>query len=611
MPTGYTYSRLQDGWKKVEKTRGFDYENVNAETSQFLISFFRAFPDRFLDLIESPNADFTLAFPQRIILRSMSHFVKSDTTSCRGMGKTVIEVLHGMVNGILYPGIIFKQDAPSQKQGAELAAKAFHQIERNYPALAALWKIKTETKDSFKIVTDYGSEYSIGVIQGGNCHEIIAEEIGQETEPKFNFHNFESKVLPTCRLKRTINKKKDRTFSKHYIYITNGSRRQNPAYSKYRHSAMKAMCEQPFGAGWAIDLSCEMSVLFGIRDIDYVEELRNSMTREEFLRQMCGIYTGASENPMVSDEDLSASRTLLRMESKHCGDPNAIYIVGHDVSYESGTRNAKCADVVMKLTPFKQSENKLSKRDKYQKDIVWVDSYLPIKDPTQSAIHLKELWRRFTMDGGQTTYLAIDSWQYGNAIMRELIKPIGDGINLCTCKHLECQELEGEHALPVIYPIKAGGTGVRDNDLAMINYMRTEYEQGNIRHLTADINEGLEQYKRFHNIKDNYADSQILKPYYKTNELCEQIQNLQVVPTGASWKEKRVSMSIQRDDWSAEKYCGRVAMILEEELAKSHNQSTSSWSNKINEFKNGQSVIQMPSAMQGSDRARLIQLRRR
>ena len=115
----------------------------------------------------------------------------------------------------------------------------------------------------------------------------------------------------------------------------------------------------------------------------------------------------------------------------------------------------------------------------------------------------------------------------------------------------------------------------------------------------------------WNNIRDNYADSQILKPYYKTNELCEQIQNLQVVPTGASWKEKRVSMSIQRDDWSAEKYCGRVAMILEEELAKSHNQSTSSWSNKINEFKNGQSVIQMPSAMQGSDRARLIQLRRR
>lgn len=611
MPSGYKFSARQGRWNKIEQTQGFDYESVNAETTQFLVSFFRAFPDRFLDLIESPNADFTLALPQRVILRSMVHFVKSDTTSTRGLGKTYLEVLHGMTTGVLYPGVIIKQDAPSQKMGAELAAKAFHQIEKNYPPLAALWKIRSETKDSFKIYTDFGSEYSIGVIQGGNANEIIAEEIGQETEPKFDFHNFESKVLPTCRLKRTINQQKDRTYNKHYIYITNGSRRQNPAYAKYRHSAMKAMSEQPFGAGWAVDISWEMAVLFGIRDCDYVKELRNSMTREEFLRQMCAIYTGASENPMVSDEDLSASRTLKVMESKHCGDPNAIYIVGHDVSYESGTKNAKCADVVMKLTPFPQDGKTLTKRDKYQKDIVWVDSYPPIKDPTQSAIHLKELWRRFTMDGGQTTYLAIDSWQYGNAIMRQLIIPLGDGINLCTYKHLECQELEGEHALPVIYPIKAGGTGVRDNDLAMINYMRTEYEQGNIRHLTADVNEGLEQYKRYHNIKDVFADSQILKPYYKTNELCEQIQNLQVVPTGASWKEKRVSMSIQRDDWSAEKYCGRVAMILEEELAKSHNQSTSSWSNKINEFKNGQAHITTPSAIRNSDRSRLIGLRRR
>lgn len=609
MPTGYKFSTRQGRWNKIEQTQGFDYGGVNVETSCFLISYWRAFPDRFLDLVESPDADFTLALPQRLILRAMFHYAICDTTSSRGFGKTYLEVLQAMAKGVLYPGTIIKQEAPSQKMGAELAAKAFHQVEKNYPALAALWHIRSETKDSFCIYTDFGSEYSIGVIQGGNCHEITAEEIGQETEPKFDFHNFESKVLPTCRLTRTINKKRDITYGRHFIYITNGSRRQNLAYAKYRHSALKAMATKPRGAGFAIDLSWEMSILFGIRDIEYIEELRNSMTREEFLRQMCAMYTGASENPMVSDEDLSASRTLMRMESKHSGDPNVIYIVGHDVSYESGTRNAKCADVVMKLTLFKQDGATLAKRDKFLKDIVWVDSYLPLKDPTQSAIHLKELWRRFCLEGGEATYLAIDSWQYGNAILRELIKPMGDGINLCCYKHLECAELEGPNALPIIYPIKAGGTGVRDNDLAMINYMRTEYEQGNIRHLTSDVNEGLEQYKRYHGIKDNYADGQILKPYHKTNELCEQIQNLQVVPTGASWKEKRVSMSIQRDDWSAEKYCGRVAMILEEELAKSHGRAQSSWAAEIEKFKNGGLPQSQPVI--NNERSRLIGLRRR
>lgn len=608
MPTGYKYSTKQGRWKKIEQTKGFDYENVNVETSRFLISFFRAFPDRFLDLVESPNADFTLAFPQRVIFRSMFHYRKSMTTSSRGLGKTYLEVLYGMTQGVLYPGEIMRQYAPSQKQGAELAAKAFHQIETNYPPLAALWKIRSETKDSFIIYTEFGSEYAIGAIQGGTCSSLIVEEIGQETEPKFDFADYESKVIPTCRKKRRINKKIDRThYSPHTIYITNASRRQNRTYYKYRYETLKAMCTKERGFGWAIDISWEISVLFGIRDEDYMDELKSSMTKEDFLLQCCATYTGSGKNPLVSDEDLSASRTLMCMESKHCGDPNVIYIVGHDVSYEVGVRNAKCADVVMKLTLFNEKGG-LLKRDKYRKDIVWVDSYPPPKDPVQAAMHLKDLWLRFTMDGGQKTWLAIDSWQYGNAIMRELIKPMGDGINLCTYQHLECKELEGEHPLEVIYPIKAGGTGVRDNDLDMVRYMRIEYEQSNIRHLTYDINAGLEQYKRRHNIKDDFADGKILRPYYKTNELCEQIQNLQVVETGSSWREKRVSMSIQRDDWSAEKYCGRVAKILEEELARSHKTSNSSWDDEIARFKNGQVPIPQATQISG-DRSRLIKMR--
>lgn len=607
MPRGYKYSARTGRWNKVEQTKGFEYLDTNLKSGAYLISFFRAFPDKFLDVIESPNADFSLAIPQRLILRSMAHYRKSDTTSCRGLGKTYIEVLHGMITGVLYPGEIMRQYAPSQKQGAELASKAFHQIEKNYPLLAECWKIKSETKDLFIITTDYGSEYAIGAIQGGNCHQLFVEEIGQETEPKFDFADYESKVIPTCRLSRSVNRKKDRThIAPHYVYITNASRRQNPAFYKYRYDAMKCMREKPIGEGWAVDISWEMSLLFGIRDQAYIEEAKSSMTKEDFLRQMCATYTGASENPMVSDEDLSASRSLKYMESKHCGDPNVIYIVGHDVSYEDGTHNAKCADVVMKLTPMDQSSATI-KRDKYLKEVVWVDSYPPPKDHSQAALRLKNLWLRFTMDGGQTTWLAIDSWQYGNAILKELIKPSADGINLCCYHHYEAQELEQPNALEVIYPVKAGGAGVRDNDFEMVQYMRVEFEQGNIRLLTTDVIDGLEQYKRLHNIKDDYADGKILLPYYKTNELAEQIQNLQVVPSGKGYREKRISMSIQRDDWSALKYCGRVAMILEATLATERARAKSSWTKKIEEA----GYIRAQIKPMNNTRANLLALRRR
>ena len=608
MPTGYAYKKSTGRWEKTSVTKAFDYLETDLSSGALIISFFRAFPDRLLDLIESPNADFTLAFPQRVILRSMFYFRKNVTTSSRGIGKTYIEVLAGMLHGILYPGEIMRQYAPGLKQGAELASKAFHQIEKNYPILATCWKIKSETKENFAIVTDYGSEYAIGAIQGGNCHQLFIEEMAQETEPKFDFANYESKVIPTCRLTRKVNKKIDRThISPHYNYINNAGRRQNPAFYKFRADALNSMRTKPFGEGWVCDISWEISILFGIRTKEYIEEAKNSMTKEDFLRQMCAIYTGATENPMVSDEDLSSSRCLMMMESKHCGDPNVIYIVGHDVSYEEGTKNAKCADVVMKLTPIGKADSTL-KRDKYRKDIVWVDSYPPPKDHSQAARRIKDLWLRFTLDGANATWIAIDSWQYGNAVMKELIKPSLDGINLCCYRHYEAQELEQPGALDIIYPVKAGGVGVRDNDYDMVQYMRVEFEQGNIRLLTSDVNNGLEQYKLKNHIKDDFADGKILLPYYKTNELCEQIQNLQVVPSGKGFREKRVSKSIQRDNWSALKYCGRVAFILEEKLAQSRARTESSWTKAIT---SGTVPGAIRMGARDNARANLLSMRRR
>ncbi len=81
--------------------------------------------------------------------------------------------------------------------------------------------------------------------------------------------------------------------------------------------------------------------------------------------------------------------------------------------------------------------------------------------------------------------------------------------------------------------------------------------------LTGNLNEGVEEYKRFHRIKDDSMHFKISQPYKKTNELVGQIQNLREEPSGAGIKEKRISQHIQRDSWSALKYALRFAQILE------------------------------------------------
>ena len=353
-------------------------------------------------------------------------------------------------------------------------------------------------------------------------------------------------------------------------------------FSKYRYKAYHYMATRPFGSGFCMDMSWEVGVLCGIRTAEYVEELRGKMTKEDFLRQMCATYTGTSQNPMITDEDLSASRKLKVAETRHCGDPNVIYIIGHDVSYENGSGNAKCASAVLKLSEYDEETAKY-KRDKYKKEFVYIDNYPPPGDGSVQAERLRQLWERFSLDGAQATYIAIDAWQYGRSVLEGLVKPHESGINLACIDHLEetIIPLEQKNALQVIYPVKAGRAGTRDPDYEMIKYARVEWEQGNVYILTSDVYEGLEQYKRVHGIKTDDADVSILQPYYKTDELCEQIMNLRVGVSGVSEREERISQAIQRDSWSAAKYALRLAQILEGKMALSKFKKESSWTKKI------------------------------
>lgn len=617
MPSGKFYHKQSGRWLSKETTQAFDYGSVDPDSSAFLISFFRWYPDYFLDIIEDENADFTLQFPQRLILRAFARYETAYITGPRGIGKTYLVWLSCLIDGVLFPGEVVRYYAPSQKQAAELAATAFHQIEKNYPALAACWSIKSETKDTFKVISSYGSEISIGATQGGNCSQLVAEEIGQETDPKFDFNDFETMAIPTARNIRSVAKMKDPVHINNKIkIITNASTRVNRAYTGHHNKTMRDMMFEKAGKAIVYDISWEIELISSIKEQSYIERMKSTMTADTFLRQMCATYTGTSENPVVTDEVLSASRKLVAMEREHCGRDDAIYIVSHDVAYESGAKNALCADVVWKLTRFKG----VTRREKYRKQCVWADSYPPPPTDYAQAMKLKDLWRRYCKDGAQATYLVVDARAYGKSVIEELMKPSDDGIApLCCYNHLEYRELEQEGALPVIYPIKAGVRGSRDTDADMIRYAQRELEQGNVELLTAAIADGIEQYKIQHGIKDNYSDARIALPYKKTDELCEQIKNLTLDASGTTLKEKRKSRAIQRDMWSAAKYGLHLAQILEQALVKDTYRRKSTYDDIKAQFEDESEVLIENYVVGGNrlrgiaiaDRSRLLGLRKR
>lgn len=574
------------GWVTPKETEEANYDNLG-DGWKFLIGFMRLYPDMIEDILRSDEADYELTLIQRVIIRAKARHQYVDITGCRGLTKSYCSIIEELDEQVLFPGIKTAYFGPSYKQTAKIGSGTYKQIKKDYPALAEHFMLTADSIDRFELTTYGDSNFAITAFRGNNVHKVVAEETAQEENPRFDESDYKQVVLPAVRLRYQIRGKTDPSyinFKQHSI--TSAGRRQNFSYeTRCRHYRMMERGESAF----VMDVPFEVSLLSQMRPVSWAESLKTELTPDQWAREMESRYTGTDQNPVVPDSTLTESRSLLAMEEHHCcKDVNnrltpddVFYIIGYDVSYADGAANAKCALVVTKCT--KQKE--WLKRDRYLKQVVWVNDWAP-RTPMEQASRVKQIWQRYCYEG-HFAYIAIDSWQYGTAVLQALMMDLKDGLApLCTMNHTQFTEYELENAIPVIYPIKAGGVGTTDPDAEMIRNAEVQFDNNNVQLLTSNYGEGMEYYKKLHRIKDDKNDYAIYMPYKKTNELVGQIQNLKKVPNAGSISEKRISNRIQRDSWSALKYSLRLAQILERTyLVKQHRKSD--WDKLLDQFEKG------------------------
>lgn len=573
------------GWFAKQTTQEASYENMG-DGMAFLISFIRWYPDFLLDLYRSDNAEFDLSIIQRMIMRAKARYQYVDITGCRGATKSFSSEAEELVEMQVWPPQSCLYMGPSLTQTAKIGSDTFRQIEKSYPALTKQVVVEAESKDRFELSSPYGSKFAIAAFRGNNVHKVVAEEAAQEEKPAFDDEEYRRIALPSVRLQYRVNGRIDKTYIKFKQHtITSAGRRQNHQYeTRCRHFALMERGESAF----VCDIPYDVILLAQMRPVDWAEKNRLELTPEEWAREMESRYTGSDENPVVRDSTLTEARCLVCMEEHHCckdrdnklepGD--VFYIVGYDVSYADGAQNAKCACVVIKCT--KQKE--WLRRDKYLKQVVWVDDWAPM-NAMEQAKKLKSVWNRYCVEGS-IAYIAIDAWQYGTGVVQALMMDLDDGLSpLCIKDHALYTEFELPGALPVIYPIKAGGIGTTDPDSEMIRNAELQFENRNVQILTSNYQDGVEAYKRLHRIKDDRNDYLIYQPYKQTQKMVGQIQNLKKVVSSGSIAERRISHHIQRDSWSALKYALRLAQLLERQyLVKKKKKSA--WDSEFKKYAN-------------------------
>ena len=531
-----------------------------------LCSYFRYYPDRFLDYISGDEPRIELYFYQRVYLRIMMRYRKVFLTATRGTSKSFLQNLAFVLKCIMYPRTRLFCCAPGKEQSAKITADCLNDIFEFYPLLRNEVKTFVENKDYTKLIFYNGSKYDVvqmrDTTRGGRRFGGAIEEI---VDKKFDGDILNSVVIPLMANDRTAmcNKIDPNEIHKCEIYLTTAGTQQQFGYQKLREVYQDMIDGK---SAFCLGNSYELPCLHGQLDIDFIEELRESPTYSimDFMREYQSIWTGSSSGSLVSDEKLKKSRVVGVAEWEHCGDNKVEYCLAYDVSRNEGDENALSCLVVIKLTPKDNGD--------YVKEVVNIFSMEGQHD-TWQAKFLKQKVKEF-----KARILVVDANGLGSGVVDQLILDLNDGnppYKVVNDDKGIWTKYESDNGIPMVFALKAQNKDTRNSD--MINHFMQVFNKLNVG-LLKSKHEGIKELEK--KLKRRIKESEELAnaeiPYILTDNLCEEIMNLTYKQAGTETKIERVSRAIPKDKFSALLY-GLYWVYLEEKKNKISKKQKFNW----------------------------------
>ncbi len=563
--------------RKVNKKQIKDFQALKPKWRE-LCSYFRHYPDRFIDFIQPEDAKIKLYFYQRIYLRIMFRYRKVFITATRGTSKSFLQNLAFVLLCIMYPRTKLFCCAPGKEQAARITQECLDDIFEFFPLLKEEVKIFKREKDYTKLVFYNGSKYDVVQMKdssrGGRRFGGAIEEIGDK---KFDGDILNSVVIPLMANSRIAmcGKVDPNEIHKREIYITTASPQQQFAYTKCKEIFDDMMNgDSAFCTGNSYELPC----MYGQLDIDFVEEKRESPTYSilDFMREYESIYTGSDSDSLVSDEKLNKCRTLGIAEWEHCGDTKVQYVLAYDVSRSVGRENALSALIVIKLIPRGDGT--------YHKQVVNIFSMEGQHD-TWQAKFLKEKAKEY-----KASILVIDANGIGSGVVDQLVLDLNDGnppYKVVNDVDNQWTKYQTEDAIPMVFALKSQRKETKNSD--MINNIMKVFNKLDIE-LLKTPHEGIKDLekknkKKFKDDSEEIAVAEI--PYILTDNLCDEIMNLKYKQRGNDSDVEQVSRAIPKDKFSALMY-GLFWVHLEEKKNKERKGNSNIDINKLFNFRKPQ-----------------------
>lgn len=540
---GDTFSNTQN--RETNNTNNLQiksFQNVKEKWRE-LCSYYRYYPDKFIDSISSPDSKIQLYFYQRIYLRIMMRYRKVFLTATRGTAKSYLQNLAFILKCIMYPKTKLFTCAFGKEQAAKITADNINDILDHYPLLRNEIKTFTQNKDYTKLMFHNGSKYDVVQMRdstrGGRRYGGCIEEI---SDKKFDGNMLNAVVIPLMANDRiSMNGFVDpNEVHKSEMYITTAGTQQQFSYEKMSEVYQDMLNGK---SAFCLGNSYELPCMYDQLDIDFIEELRESPTYSilDFMREYQSIWTGSSSDSLVSDEKLKKSRYVGIAEWEHCGESHCQYVLAYDVSRNEGDENALSCLAVIKITP---------KNDKsYLKEVVNIFSMEGQHD-TWQAKFLKQKVKEF-----KANILIVDANGLGSGVVDQLVLDLNDGnppYKVVNDEKGNWKKYESNEGIPMVFALKAQERNTKNSD--MINRFMQYFNKIDVGLLKVP-HEGIKDLEKKikHKLKDEEQSNAEI-PYILTNNLCDEIMNLKHRQQGNDTTIERISRKIPKDKFSALMY---------------------------------------------------------
>lgn len=334
----------------------------NLEAYQKIISYWRIYPDRFVDYLCSLNPDnkFKFFYFQRIYLRIAMRYRTTYATFSRGFSKSFLAVMCLMLKCVLYPGTNLITVADGKSQSAKILQDKLGEICKLIPALAREidWDTRgkpiqtTQSKDSVQYAFKNGSTLrNVSMTEtsrGQRAQGVLTEEVATIRDQQ----KYEEIVAPMLVISRKVNGQVDpkEMLNQNDIYVTSAGFKGTYAYDKL----IDALCRMiaggkyeafAFGGDWRVP------VVEGAQPANYIQqqEIGGSMDELGFEREYGSIWSGTLDGAFFDANKFDKHRVINLPKTCYDRGQNrdTFYVMGVDV----GRLNCPTEIVIIESSP--------------------------------------------------------------------------------------------------------------------------------------------------------------------------------------------------------------------------------------------------------------------